>query len=142
MAEASASFSDLPANQGGQHGIFKGVEFREQLVKLEDKSDVGVPESGQCFVFEPCQIDAINSDAAPVGAVQRGDHIEQRCLSCTGGTNDGDDLSSCQGNVYAPQNFEVSMAFVDAGCFEHVRKLRPKANFAAPIRPQQEHPPP
>ena len=41
-------------------------------------------------------------------------------------------LSGGERHVHATQDLEVAVGLVDSGRMEHVRKLTPKANFAAP----------
>ena len=126
------------ADQGGQHGVLEGVELGQQLVELKDEADVGVSETGEGLVAQRGEVGVFHDDRAAVGAVQRGENVEQCGLARAGRADDGDDLSSGQRYVHAPQDMEVAVAFVNAGRLEHVRKLRPKANFAAPKRPHSE----
>ena len=99
---------------------------------MENKPNVGIPETGQRLVFERGQFNAVHHHRTAVGAVQSRENIEQSGLSGPGRTHDGNHLSCAQRDVHTTQDLEVIVAFVNSGCLQHVRKLRPKANFAAP----------
>ena len=119
-------------DEGRQHGVLQRIELRQELVELEDEADVGVAEPGECLVPQPCYLDAVDDHRPAVGAVEGGEHVEQGRLARARGSDDGDDLAAGERHVHATEDLEVAVGLVDSGRMEHVRKLTPKANFAAP----------
>jgi len=56
-----------PPDQGGHHRVFQSAELGQEVVKLENKSDLPVPEGGK-LLFRPGEdIDAVEQNVPDVG---------------------------------------------------------------------------
>ena len=70
------------------------------MERLEDESQLGVPESGQLLVVHAGGIDAIDLYAARGGQIQQAHDVEEGRFATTGGSHDADELALLDGQVY------------------------------------------
>jgi hypothetical protein len=73
--------------------VLSGVEFRQQMVKLKDESNVAVPELHQLAVAQGSQVRVGNANLAFVGTIEPAEDVEQRALPHTGCPDDGHHLA-------------------------------------------------
>lgn len=52
--------SALTGDESGNHDIFQGCEFRQQLMELEDKADVTVAEGGELPLLQAGDLHTVN----------------------------------------------------------------------------------
>ena len=72
------------------HDVLDSRKLRQQLVKLEHEAEVTVTEVGQRLLRERGGVNAVDTDRAVVGAVERADNLQQRGLAGSTGANDAD----------------------------------------------------
>ena len=100
------------ADEGGYHHIFEGRELGQQLVKLEDKPDVSVPESGHLAVGQVVYPLAVVAYLAAIGLVEGTDNLQQRGLAGAARSYDGNNFALLDGGVDSLQHLERAVALV------------------------------
>jgi hypothetical protein len=86
--------------------MFSSRELRQQLVELEDESDVLVAKIGERFLREGGGVDGINTYRTRVGLVERADDLQERGLSCSRWADDADHLTLVNVEGYAFEHLE------------------------------------
>src|SRR5207302_9874689 len=73
---------------------------RNQVVGLEDETDLSIADPGQLIVAQGGHVVAVENVTAGRGLVQAADQVHQRALARTGWAHDGDEFSlrDVQGN--------------------------------------------
>ena len=100
------------ADEGGYHHILEGRKFGQQLVKLEDKPDVTVPEAGHLAVGQVVHPFAVVAYLAAVGLVEGTDNLQQRGLAGAARPYDSDNFALLDGGVDSLQHLERAVALV------------------------------
>src|SRR5699024_7765216 len=78
-------------------------ERGHQAEGLEDERDPVAAQERLAVVVEPGDVDVVDVHAAPVGAVEAADEIEQRRLARAGAPDERDELTGCDVEVDPPQ---------------------------------------
>jgi hypothetical protein len=84
----------VASHAGSEHDdldVLSGVEVGEQIVQLEDETDVSSPIAIEAAGMG--EVAAVDSDAAGGGAVERGDQVQRRGLSAPRRSDQHDELS-------------------------------------------------
>ena len=83
----------MPALDQSRHtGILDRRELRQEMMKLEDKTDSSIPKVRLLIFRQVKHILAVEVDRSCGGAVQRPDNMEQRALSCSRGSDNRNQL--------------------------------------------------
>ena len=83
----------LSGNEGGNHDVFECRELRQELVELEDETDVAVAEVGEFFVAECRDVGVVDDHRTAVGLVERADNLQEGGLAGSRGAYDTDHLA-------------------------------------------------
>ena len=89
---------------GGNQDVFKCCKLWQQLVELEDESEMLVTEVGELLAGKGGYIDGIDVYTARIRLFECTDDLQQRGLSRSAGTDDADDLSFVDMEVDAFEN--------------------------------------
>ena len=73
----------LAGYEGRDADVFECSELGKELVELEDKAEVLIAETGNVFIFETCDVDAIDGDGTTVGCVEGAHDLQKGGLSCS-----------------------------------------------------------
>lgn len=84
------------ADPTGHHHVLPGLEFREQVKKLEDKPDLLAPEAGPGPPAKPEDILTIQMDLTRSGKIEAAQDMEQGTLPRPRGAGQNGDLSFTQ----------------------------------------------
>ena len=104
---------DAPEHEG-EGDILGGGEVGQQVVGLEHKADVLLPEGGELFLFQTGDGDAADPDTAPGGFFHSGELVEKGTFSRTGGAEDAADFAAVDFEVDA---FEGDNGLIFEGIF-------------------------
>jgi hypothetical protein len=85
----SAAAADL----GAELNVLERGQAGEEVERLEDEAHGAPPEASELLPRRPGQVDAAHDDAAFGGDVERADHVQQRGLAATGGTEHNEELA-------------------------------------------------
>ena len=118
---ASARFG-LSRRQAGhprrQAHVFQRVQFRQQIIGLEDETDLLVAEAGQIPARKRGQVPAAQPNFASSGNIQAAQQVQQRAFARAGGPAQCQKIAPVEFHVHAPQHSERALAqrvgFVDA----------------------------
>ena len=81
-------------NIGGNHDIFHGSKFRQQLMELEDETNMTVTEVREFLAGQLSGVNAINTYGADIGFVQCADDLQQGGLTSAAGTYNADHFAT------------------------------------------------
>lgn len=109
-------FSGNPARYAN---ILQGTEFGQQVVKLENKTDVLVAESGQLTVVHAGEAGIVELNGAGIGLIECSQDVQQGALSGTGRTDNTDDFSPFYRNINTFQYFYLSISLFYAPGLQH-----------------------
>lgn len=93
-------------DEGRHRHIFKRRKFREEVVKLEDKSDASIPKHRQFLVIFCEEIHSTKMDRALRWTVERTEEMEQGRLSGAALSNNGDNLTGFYDEIQVVENDE------------------------------------
>ncbi len=79
----------LAPELAGNHHVFLGGQRRDELKRLEDKTDVPISERGQLFLGKRHEILRIEDDPPFGGTIEPGAQPQQSRFAATRGTDDG-----------------------------------------------------
>jgi acyl-CoA thioesterase-1 len=114
-ASAGDSGGDFAARKlVRQQDVFFGGQGGEQLVTLEHESDLAAADQRQPVFLQARNIDAVYDDGPRSSRVETGEQTEQRALSTSGGTHDGDELAGRNIEVDAAEDFNAMAPAVEA----------------------------
>ena len=105
-----------------QADVLQGGEFGQQVVELEDKTDIAVAESSQSLLVQVGDINGASlarclgvgiQYPSAVGAVQGAKQLQQGGLAGSGGSDNADYFASPNGQVDVAQDAERAIGLVD-----------------------------
>ena len=103
-AGANEGLPDGGFNHGGEERVFENIEFREQVVKLEDKTDVEIPQLVAFPEMHAGDALAAEEDVAHVGSFEGTGDVEQGGFSGARRAHDGDELAVVDLHIDAAEN--------------------------------------
>ena len=109
-----------PTDEGGYHDILQCGELGQQLVELEDKTDVAIAEMGLFLLAQPGDVLAIDDDLTAIGLVQRAHNLQEGRLAGSTGSYDTYDLAIPYLQVDATKDLQLSETFCYIECLYHV----------------------
>ena len=74
--------------QRGNQDVFQNGALRQQMVKLEDKTQVVIANARQLIRAQAGQIATVEADGSARRLIQRADEVQQRALAAAGRTDD------------------------------------------------------
>jgi hypothetical protein len=99
----------VPHHQGREH-VLEGVEFRQQVIRLEHHADGGVPQSVAADRRQALDPRAVELDGARVGRVEQPHEVQQRALSGPALADDRHELTAGEFEVDAAEHLERGVA--------------------------------
>ena len=93
--------------------VFECGKLGQELVELEDETEMLVAKSGDVLVFQSCHVDAIDDDGAAVGCIEGTHDLEKGSLTRSRGTDDADHLALADVEVNAFEHLEGAEGFGD-----------------------------
>ena len=63
------------------------------MMELENKADGFIPESGHLFLLQLKNILPVNFQLSSIRAIKSSENSKQRCFSCAGSADNGNDLT-------------------------------------------------
>ena len=99
----------IPVQLDGQNDILPHAEHRNQVVRLEHKSDFSPAENRQCFILQRKNILAVYHDAAGSGPVQTAQHMQQGGFPGAGGSHNGHKLPLLHAQIHPIQGFHLGI---------------------------------
>jgi hypothetical protein len=96
----------------GYFNVAHGGERGQQVEALEDEADLGAAGLGAFCVGEGGEVDAVDQHRAAGGAGETAKDVEEGGFAGAGGTDDGDELAWCDGEVDLAEggNFQLAGA--------------------------------
>src|SRR5439155_21285366 len=76
-----------------QRDIFDAIQRRQQVEKLKDEADLVAANTSEIVIREFAKILAFDSNLAGCGPVKAADQVQERRLSRTGRSDNGDNLA-------------------------------------------------
>ena len=70
-------FRRSAGDQRGNHHVFEGGEFREEMVELEDEADAAAAEGGEFAAFERKDVRAVDDQTAGVRGGEGAEYLEK-----------------------------------------------------------------
>jgi hypothetical protein len=95
---------------GGQGGVFHGIQFGQQTVRLKDEAEPAVAEFGQGSGRQLAEILASRPDIARVRPVQAAEQVQQRALARAARAAQCDEFAAPGGEVDPTQHVEGAAA--------------------------------
>ena len=108
-----------PGDEAGDHDVFEGREFGQQLVKLEYEAEVLAAEAREAWSGEPEHVLTGNVHFAGVGGVECAHDLEQGGFACTAGADNADHFVGLDVEVDAFEHFECAEGLVDVAEGDH-----------------------
>ena len=99
-------FVAFSGDESGNHDVFEGREFGQQLMELEHETDVAVAEVAELLARERCHVGSIDSEATAVGSVECADDLQQRGFSGSRRADNTHDFAFRDFEVNAFQNLQ------------------------------------
>lgn len=96
----------LTTDEGWDTDVLQCRELGQELVKLKHKAEVLITESGDVFVSEVGDINAVNLYRSCVGCVECAHDLQQGGLSRSRRANDADHFAFVDVEVYAFEHLE------------------------------------
>lgn len=84
---------------GGDLHVGGGVQMRQQVIALKDKTKVMAAQARQCQGIQGGRVLATKQVLAAAGPIETAKQIHQGRLAGAGGPDDGDHLASLNGQV-------------------------------------------
>ena len=84
--------------------IFQHGALRQEVMRLENETDLTVTHRGDLDIIDPAQILAVEQHLAAGGSVECADNVQQRALARTGRPDDGDRFGAPDFHRDVPQN--------------------------------------
>ena len=127
--QATGLFLRLPrrdaGDEGGNHHVLQGVEFRQQVMCLEHEADPAVPEGGKLARTQMKDIGPVHPEGARVRRGQGSQDLKEGGFSCAGGAHDGHDLGPVHFQIHPFEHFQRAETLFDTLCFDnHDAKIR------------------
>jgi hypothetical protein len=108
-----------PPDKAWHHRVFKGAEFGEEMMELEDKPDMPVAHLGQLSVRPLAKILSLKENLPLRRTVQSPQNMQEGTLAGPGNSFDGQHLSRKDGQVDPLENFDdFTGATKDEGFFQ------------------------
>ncbi len=107
-------FPAVPGYQGRHHRIFKGIEFGQQVMKLEHKPYMAVSESGKSAFLQFINVPASEENLTLAGRVQAPHKVQQCGLADAAYPGDCNALTQIHREVHPFQNLD-NVAVVGIG---------------------------
>ena len=85
----SGLFLRIPDNQGRHHSVFQGAKLRQEVVKLEDKTNFPAPEPGKACLIHLINILLLKPDSALCGGFKTAHDIQKSRFPHTRGPHNG-----------------------------------------------------
>ena len=104
----------LAGDHLGQHHILQRVEFRQQVMGLIDEADGLAADAGAFGIRQFRGRHAFDMDFAAGRRFQQPRHVQQRGFARAAGAHQGDDLARVQRHVETAEDFQLSLAFLEA----------------------------
>ena len=95
--------------------VFQHVAMWEQMMRLEDKANLAVPHLGKLEIAESNEILAIQQHLACARSIQRTDYIQQRALSRTRWSDDGNRFTPLNVQSHVPQYGDAIVVLGNSG---------------------------
>src|SRR5262249_28115752 len=111
------------------------VEHRHLPEEADILKRAGNPRRGDGRRLLVGKVDAVEANAARVGAVDTGDQIEDRGLARAIGTNESEDRPLGDGKSDSGDGFDAAEAFAHAVELEQVHAVASGSTWPAPLRP-------
>ena len=89
---------------GGHEDVLQYRALREQVMRLEDETDLPAADGGKLLFVQSAEILAVQPHAAGSWVIERSDDIEQRALAAAGRPNDGDGFTGRNLKAQIPQD--------------------------------------
>ena len=106
-------------DESGNANVLDGRELGKKVMKLENKSDVFVPETGQSLVVELVDLGPVNKELSLVGTVEGPDDVEEGGFPGSRGSYDAHDLLLGNMQVDAFEDFELAVRLMNACRLNH-----------------------
>lgn len=106
-------------DEPGDHYVFKGIEFRKKVVKLEDEANSSVAEFGECAGSEAEDVGIIDDETAGVRGGKGTEYLEEGRFAGSAGTHDGYDFGFLHFEVYSLEDFKVPETFFYSLCLDY-----------------------
>jgi hypothetical protein len=90
------------------HGVFNGRKFSQEVMELEDETNLLVSDSGQIPGRPSDNRSPSNKDPPLGGPVERAENVKQGRLPSSARADDGHRFSTSNLEAHPPQNFEFT----------------------------------
>ena len=100
----------VPVQLDGESDVFLYIQNRDEIVALEDETDLPSAENTECVVFQFEDVFAIHDDLTGCGAVQTAQHMKQRGFAGTGSADNGGELALPKGDGHPGQRADLCLA--------------------------------
>ncbi|HEX7779284.1 MAG TPA: hypothetical protein VF424_08610 [Vicinamibacterales bacterium] len=97
-----------PRNSEGHLDVFERRELRQQVMELEDESDMAIPESHACGVIHLIDRGVTDANRPGVEGIEAAQDMEQRALADTGRADNRDHFALLDPEIQLMQHFEFS----------------------------------
>jgi hypothetical protein len=116
QADASKGFGGLMFIRGAvkilrEHDVFNRGEIRDEVKLLKDKTDFLGAKTREARFVETAHVNAVDDGAAVRGRVESADNIDERSLTGTGRTHDGDPFARFDAEGDAIQRADIAESF-------------------------------
>ncbi len=92
-----------PGYEARQHHILDRGEFRQEMVQLEDETDLLPAQLGEITIRKPRDLARVEKNFARVGAIERAEEMQERALPRPRRSDDADDLALLNLEIDAPK---------------------------------------
>src|SRR4029434_10711777 len=97
-----------PQRDGDWHlDVLRGIEFRQQVVKLKDEPDVPVAKLHQRGIVQRSQVGICQMNRPRIGAIQSAKQMQQRALADSRCADDGEHLALCDAEAQIAQHVNL-----------------------------------
>src|SRR6056297_24985 len=134
----------LPADHQWKCHVFNGTEFRQQVMKLVNESQVSIADPAALQLGGMDHVVTGHADRALGRIVQPAQYLQQRTLAHARGSDNGDLLTAGDLQVHASQNVQGGPALVKSArhaCAFHDRVIHnaapPPAVYGLPATPDK-----
>jgi hypothetical protein len=99
---------DIPAGElVRQQDVFLSGQGREQLVTLENETNLPTSDKSQFVFAQPGDVDAVEDNGSRGGGIEAGEQSEQGAFAAAGGPHDGDKLAGRDIEIDAAEDVDA-----------------------------------
>jgi len=102
----------LPGNKPGQENVFQGIELREQMVKLKNKTNHLIPEQSQLVIGFFKNIFAPVKKLPLTGLIKGAQDVQKGCFPGAGSADHRDHFPGGQPQIYPGKHLQAGVVAV------------------------------